>query len=210
MTELSYINFYDIYEGNQNEIIFAPSFDTEWFQMLDAKYSWDNFNMYDNRLWEYMYKFHDTLSSLAKGQFSSDKDFFEKLTRCQKIFNSFLIFNGEVDNGGVYQFFFNRPEFCFAIVDSLEILGLNDLKNDYSKCLDEFLSEANSFNRRKVIFLNKNYYWAKRWDSFTEGYSDIKSAETIENYFYKEEYKKLMYKTVVDYIDNHIESFVSK
>ena len=210
MTELSYIDFYDINEGNQNEIIFAPSFDIEWFQMLDVKYSWDNFNMYDNRLGEYMYKLHDSLSDLAKGQFSSDKDFFEKLTRGQKVFYSFLIFNGEVDNGGVYQFFFNRPEFCFAIYDSLEVLGLYELKNDYSRCLDEFLSEPNSFNQRKVIFLHKNHDWAKRWNSFTEGYSEIKSAETIENYYYKVPYKKLLYKTLVDYIDNHIESFVRK
>jgi hypothetical protein len=203
-------DFYSINDGNQTELNFAPAYNKQWFDELDRKYSWDNFGAYDNRFWEYMYNLFDTLPALAKGQTKSDEDFFNKLTRGQKVFYAVLVFGGDTDNGGVYQFFFNRPEFCFAALEAFKELKLDTLAKDYENCLNEFVGSADSYGKRKEVFNDPKNSWEKKAKSFQEGYSDIKSAKVIEDYFYKEEFKKQYYKTVVEYIDKNLDQFVRK
>jgi hypothetical protein len=202
--------FYDINEGNQTELIFAPMYNKQWFDELDKKYSWDSFGVYDNRFFEYMYNLFDTLPALAKGQTKSNSEFFNKLTRGQKVFYAVLAFGGDTDNGGVYQFFFNKPEFCFAALEAFKELKLDSLSQDYEKCLDEFIGSADSYGKRKEIFNDPKNSWEKKAKSFQEGYSNLKSAKKIEAYFYTDNYKKTFYKTVVDYIDIHLNQFVKK
>jgi len=203
-------DFYSIDEGNQTELIFAPAYNKQWFDELDKKYSWDNFGPYDNRFWEYMYNLFDTLPALAQGKTKSDRDFFNKLTRGQKVFYSVLVFGGDTDNGGVYQFLFNRPEFCFATLEAFKELKLDTLSKDYEKCLNEFIGSVDSYGKRKEIFNDPNNSWEKKAKSFQEGYADIKSAKTLQDYFYEPDFKKYYYKTIVDYIDQHINQFVRK
>ena len=206
----SSFDFYSINDGNQTQLIYAPNYNKEWFDELDKKYSWDKFGLYDNRYFEYMYNLFDTLPALAKGTYETDADFFSKLTRGQKVFYSTLVFGGEVDNGGVYQFFFNRPEFCFAALETFQELGPETLKQDYEKCLNEFIGMADSYAKRKTIANDPGINMEKRKKAFADGYKDIPSAKTIEDYFYNEEFKKMFYKRVVDYIDKNLNQFVRR
>jgi hypothetical protein len=80
-------------------LIFAPAYNKQWFDELDKKYSWQNFGAYDNRFWEYMYNLFDTLPSLARGRTKSDRDFFNKLTRGQKLFYSVLVLTAKQNSG---------------------------------------------------------------------------------------------------------------
>jgi hypothetical protein len=95
-----------------------------------------------------------------------------------------------VDNGGVYQFFFNRPEFCFAALETFQELGLDTLKQDYEKCLNEFIGIADSYAKRKTIANDPGINMEKRKKAFADGYKDLPSAKTIEDYFYNEDFKK--------------------
>ena len=108
----------------------------------------------------------DTLPALAKDKTTSSRDFFNKLTRGQKIFFSVLVFNGGTDNGGVYQFFFNRPEFGFAVLETFKELKLNALSQDYQNCLNEFIGSADSYSQRKTIFNDSTNSWEKRFQIF--------------------------------------------
>jgi hypothetical protein len=157
-----------------------------------------------------MYILFDTLPALSKGKTSDDRDFFNQLTKGQKIFYSLLVFGGDTDNGGVYQFFFNRPEFCFAVLESFKELHFDKLAKDYEICLNEFIGSADSYGKRKELFNDPNFDWDTKAKSFQEGYKDVKSAKIIEDYFYKEEFKKEFYKKTVEYIDNNIDQFVIK
>lgn len=198
--------FYSINDGNQKEVIYAPKYNKEWFEELEKKYSWDNFNEYDNRFWEYMYQLFDTLPDISGNV--GDTVFFNNLNREQKVFYSLLVFTGDTDNGGVSQFFFNRPEFAFAALETFEELKWTKLKNDYEKCLNEFIGTSHSYLKRKEIFNDPSLEWEKRWKAFRDGNDDIKSAEIVEDYFYKTEYKKELYKSFVDYVDGNIDQFV--
>jgi hypothetical protein len=203
-------DFYSINDGNQDKIVFAPDYDAQWFADIEKKYAWENFDRYDNKYWEYMYNIFDTLPALAQGQIVSDKEFFDKLTRGQKIFYSVLVFGGATDNGGVYQFFFNKPQFCFAILESFKELKMVEITQDYENCLNEFIGSTDSYNKRKILFNDESNTMEKRWQAFTDGKRELRSAEKIEDYFYNEDFKKQFYKTVVDYIDSHLELFVRK
>jgi hypothetical protein len=201
--------FYSINDGNQIELIYAPTYDPEWFIELNKKYSWENFNDFDNIFWEYMYQLFDPLPEIS-GKTESDYEFFSNLTRGQKIFYSLLVFNGATDNGGVSQFFFNKPNFMFAVLETFEELKMIKLKKDYEKCLNEFIGTSNSYNNRKEIFNNSNFDWEKRWKAFTDGIEDIESANIIEDYYYGSEFKKELFKNFVEYVDSNINQFVKK
>jgi hypothetical protein len=203
-------DFFSINDGNQKDIVFAPEYNQQWFDELDKKYSWDNFGAYDNRFWEYMYNLFDTLPALAKDKTSSEMDFFNKLTRGQKIIFSVLVFNGDTDNGGVHQFFINRTEFCFAVLESFKELKLDKLARDYEVCLNEFIGTTDSYAKRKAIFNDPGNSEESRWQSFKDHSNDMTSGKYIEEYYYKDDFRKELYKTVVDYIDNHLGQFVRR
>ena len=173
-------NFYNINEGNQTELIYAPDYDPHWFEKLDKKYSWERFDVYDNRFFEYMYQLFDTLPKIAK--VSSEDELFRNCTRGQKVFWSILAFTGDIDNGGVQQFFQNRKPFSLATLEAFRELKLEQLAIDYEMCLNDYRSNRNI----------------------------LKSGGNLENYFYEKEFKLILYKTVVEYIDSHIEQFVRK
>ncbi|WP_417369367.1 DMP19 family protein [Flavobacterium beibuense] len=202
-------DFYSIYDGNQTELIYAPQYDSEWLEALDKKYSWENFDSYDNRFWEYMYRLFDTLTEMS-GKDESEEEFFNKLNKPQKVFHSLLAFTGDVDNGGVNQFFFNKPEFAFSVLEAFDELKLNKLKNDYEKCLNEFIGASDSYLKRKEVFNDISINWDQRWDAFKSGENEIKSADILEDYFYTDEFKKELYKTFVDYADKNISLFMRK
>lgn len=201
---------YSINDGNQSELIFAPDFDVAWFKELDEKYSWDNFKEFDNRYFEYMYALYDTLPSLAKGKASSRRDYFNKLTRGQKVFYSILAFGGDTDNGGVYQFFTNRFEMSYAVLEAFAELRFNKLYLDYGKCLEELFGTPDHSDRIKELLTLNETELQKHTTLFSEGKASFSSSKTIEDYFYSKEFKKLFYKTVVDYIDNNLDQFVKR
>jgi len=202
------IEMFSIHSGNQNELIFYIDYDQKWFNTIANKYTWDNFDQYDNRFFEYMYVLHDELPKQSNS--IGNSAFMDKLTKGQKVFYSMLVFSGQVDNGGVYQFFFNNPEFSFAVLESLKELKLEKLHKDYENCLIELLGSVDQFNNRRNAFQDNKEVWKKRWKTFADGYSELPSAKVIEDYFYDEKFKKEFYKTVVNYIDNNLDQFVKK
>ncbi|MEL6560390.1 MAG: hypothetical protein AAFQ94_19525, partial [Bacteroidota bacterium] len=83
---------YSINDGNQNEKFYFAKLDQQWLDDLKAKYSWDDFNTYDNRMWEYMDKLFDQVIENCNA--SSNEELWQKLNRPQKVFWSFLAFGG--------------------------------------------------------------------------------------------------------------------
>lgn len=205
---LSPPNFYSINDGNQNEIIFGIDYNKVWFEEIDNKYSWESFDVYNNRYWEYIINLSEIHFEIANDNYKSREKILNNFTRGQKIIYIFSVFNQETDNGGVYQFFFNKPELCFATLETFKELRLDNLSKDYEDCLNEFCGSVDSYIKRKTIFNDSISSWDEKWKTFTEGYNDIKSGKKIEDYYYKVEFKKQLYKTVVNYIDNNINQFV--
>ncbi|MCF6403053.1 DUF4375 domain-containing protein [Chitinophaga filiformis] len=209
MTERAF-TFYSLDDGNQQELILAPDYSQQWFDETNRKYNWEEFNAFDNKFWEYTYQLSYPLLEKSVSKELNYQEYFSLLNRGQKIFYCVLMFSDETDNGGVYQFFFNRPEFSFAVLESFRELQLETLARDYAACLDELTNTADSYNKRKERFNNEGKSWEQRWQAFREGYGEMKAAAKIEAYFYDDGFKKELYKTMVDYIERNMSLFVKQ
>ena len=196
---------YSLNDGNQSNLLISVNINSEWLKSLKEKYDWNNFDEYDNRMWEYMYKLFD--EAMEKSEIRDYNKLWNNLNRQQKIFWAFLSFNGDTDNGGVYQFVFNKPEFLVAVNETFKELGLKKLEVDYYNVIKELTGKKSKIDELKSVFNNQSTSWNKRWNSFAEGYKELKSTEVIEKYYYDREFKKTLYKTVSDYIEQNIDKF---
>lgn len=200
--------FYSIDDGNQNSLIVGQTITKEWLETIKDKYSWDDFHEYDNRLWEYMDEIFDKMAdNTTKEDYGEYDNFWNVLTREQKVFWTFLVFNGDTDNGGVYQFIFNRPEFIFAVSEMWNELGMHKISRDYEKVLEELTGKSGKISELKTVFNDESKSMDERWDSFSEGYGELKTKEKIEAYYYDKEFKKSLYQKMADYIEQNIDKF---
>src|SRR3954471_783291 len=127
-------------DGNQTDRIVAPTVDRATLDKIASTYKWSRFDIYDNRMWEYMYVLQDPV--LKKVRTKRIKTLWLKLTRPQKVFYAFLIFAGETDNGGVWQFLFNYPELSIAALEAFDEIQAATLASDYRATLEEILGKA--------------------------------------------------------------------
>lgn len=201
------IEFFSLNDGNQKDLIVSGEITQKWLDSIKTKYEWENFDEYDNRTWEYMSELFDKV--VYKYVEEELSVLWNKLNREQKIFWTFLAFNGDTDNGGVYQFIFNRPEFIFAVAETFDELEMSELKTDYEDVLKELSGKSAKISELKTIFNDESKDWNKRWKSFSDGYKELKSTEIIEEYYYNTEFKKKLYKKVADLIENNIDKFAT-
>jgi hypothetical protein len=200
-------NFYSINNGNQNELIVSMEISQKWLDSTNKKYNWNEFDEYDNKMWEYMYKFFD--ETVEKSGIKDYNELWNKLNREQKMFWAFLAFNGDTDNGGVYQFIFNRPEFIISVAETWDELKMDELNKDYVNVLNELSGKSSKISELKTVFNDESQDWNKRWTSFSAGYKELKSTEKIEDYYYNKEFKKKLFKRVADRIENNIDKFAT-
>ncbi|WP_188316102.1 DMP19 family protein [Chitinophaga agrisoli] len=202
--------FFSIYAGNQDTVIFAPAYNSQWLQQVNTKYSWEHFDQYSNKFWVYVSGLLDTLPVLAEGKVASRQQYLDSLTKGQKLLYTVVIFNNETDNGGVYQFFFNYPELAFAVTEVFKELQAGVISADYAKCLDEFLRTKNSFAKKTSILNDPAGNPQQKLADFRSAHKDLKTADKIKAYFYQEAYKKQFFKKIVDYVDAHMDQFTQK
>lgn len=191
-------------DGNQSELIVAPTISQATLASIEADYKWARFNEYDNRMWAYMYALQDPV--LKNDRAKRLKTLWLKLTRPQKVFYAFLTFSGQTDNGGVWQFLFNYPELSVAAFEAFHEIKTEPLAADYRRTLEEMLGKAKSIAalRRKAIQQGPT---AKKWAAFVEGYDHLQSPKVIEDYFFAKKFKKLLYQDMCNYIERKIDLF---
>jgi hypothetical protein len=198
-----------ISEGNQDNLIYYTDYDQMWFDEINAIYSWDNYNRYDNKYNKYLDKLFIPLNETwPEGE--TKEEYYLKLTKGQKIIFSMLIFEGQICNGGVSQFFMNYPENSLPVLEGLEELQLEQLKHGYEKCFQEFCGSARSLEALRDAFKINETESKDKWLSFSEDDYYVISGEKFEEYFYTDECRKLFHKAMVDYIDNNLYLFVKK
>ena len=197
--------FYSLDDGNQTELIISAETTKEWIDSTKSKYNWNDFDEYDNLLWEYMYELFD--KPIEK---QTDVDYWtlwNKLTREQKVFWAFLAFSGDTDNGGVNQFIFNKPEFLIAVSEMWNELGLEKIASDYESFLKELSGKSGDLTELKDTFNNQSDIWKNEVLPFANEKRKLKSSDKIEDYFYDKEFRKKTYKKVAEYIENNIDKF---
>lgn len=201
--------FYTIDSGNQDSLNFYLDFNQEMIDELHKEQSTDTTLKGENGYRAYMFTLFEELPKLCTTELS-DTEFFNKLTRGQKVFYSIFVFEGEVGNGGIYQFFYNDFKLAIAVYESIEELKLEELRARYEKCFIEYTNSVNKIVKIKEEFNDTTIDWENRWKSFNSGYSEIPSAKEFEKYYFDENTQKLIYRTLIEYMDMRLAQFFKK
>ncbi|MBT8219089.1 MAG: RDD family protein [Bacteroidia bacterium] len=198
--------FHSISDGNQNNLLYEADVQHEWIEEMQHKYRWDDFELYDNRLTSYTTKLFDDV--VRELNYADDGLLWNNLTRGQKTLWTFTLFHADTNNGGVYQFLMNWPEFIFAAQEMLREIGAIELAEDYDAVVNQLTQEIDNIAEFKQKFNDKSLGWEARWEAFTSGYDHLDSTKKIETYFYEDEFKKELYQKVCKYIESNIDQFI--
>lgn len=196
------VNFIQL-SSAQSSSKHLPVVPMKWIEELDEKYTKQPYDKYDN--------LHGALSTkLCNGVYDSAELFkqgkishtelLNEMTKEQRIYQTLVNFEGQVYNGGVYQFLFNYPELSIIALDAFKIIGAEKLSKDYEKVLHEYMGKFNTVQDLYAKFQNNSKDWDKRWNAFTDGYKELPTAAIIETYFYKEDFIKDYQTKVVAFV----------
>jgi len=169
-----------------------PLLPNNWISEIEKKWTEKEWGIYDN-------EYYDISNKICNDVYSKNKyweknqthtDFLNELTKEQRIYFTLVNFEGQVNNGGVYQFLFNNPELSIIALQGMQEVRIEKLAKDYEIVLKEYFGKFNTIQELYSKFQNNKNDWNKRWNSFAEGYKELPSAKVIEEYFYDENLKK--------------------
>ncbi len=170
-----------------------PKVSVGWMEELEEKYINQTDNKYDNIYYALSIKLcnevYDRADLYRQGKMSHTA-LLHEMTKEQRIYQTLVNFEGQVNNGGVYQFLFNYPELSFIALEAFQIIGADQLAKDYEKVLQEYFGKFNTIQDLYTKFQDNSKEWDKRWNAFAEGYKQLPTAAIIETYFFKEDFSK--------------------
>ena len=185
-----------------------PLVSRNWLTEMKEKFANVPYDKYKNE----HYELSDSLCNEIYSEYKywekgeTHYDFLSKLSDAQKMYFALINFEGQTNNGGVYQFLFNQPECSIIALEAMKHAKLDRLATDYEKVLQQFFGNFDSIEALRSKFQNKYLGWDKRWNSFAEGYEELSTAEVIENYFYEDEFSKNFHAKMTQYVyDNQDE-----
>ncbi len=198
-------SFYSLNEGNQTDLLLFAEVSSEWLDTVNENFPWEKFEIYDNRFGEYMSILFDEV--VWKSGIKDERELWTKLNYHQKIFGVFLASDGDIDNGGVDQFIFNRPEFMVVVIDLWRLLEMENLITDYLDVLKEFSKKWPDFEDVVTQFGITPSGKGVKFPTLFPWDGSLKSSEKIEEYYYEEEFKKELYQKISDFIEKNFDKF---
>lgn len=182
-----------------------PLVESDWLENVHKTFEDKEYNKYDNE--------HYVLSERLCNQVYSDYKYWEhnlshaqflnQLNDIQKMYFALINFEGQTNNGGVYQFLFNQPENAIIALEAMKMAKLEQLASDYEIVLEQFFGKFETIEDLRNTFQSGNLNWDKRWNAFVEGYREIPQAEVIEEYFYTDKYSKEFHTKMVLFVMKH-------
>jgi hypothetical protein len=121
-------------------------------------------------------------------RFAEDAELLKELTTGQRMLTQLGIFDSQVKNGGITQFFWNCPESIFDVGDWIERLGVPALQANYDRALEALVG-------RKDRWLALRAEWAKgrdnpSWETFQQTYQLLDLGWFDGAYFDKHGYNE--------------------
>jgi hypothetical protein len=144
-----------------------------------------------------------------------------QLTPGQQLLILLGVFDGQVCNGGITQFFWNYPEYLFDVRDTIERLGDLAVLSNYERALEALVG-----NKERWFELREECYRAEggpSWESFRQSYDLLDLSWFEDAYFDKRGYndrkewvtfaRGLQYSflhRVAEYVRSHRSEFIEE
>lgn len=139
---------------------------------------------------------------------STNETFWKKLTKAQQVILTLGIFIEQTNNGGIWQFFFNKTEYICAVGEAFATFSNMNLFNTYyTRCFNELAEMLNNgeFSTICDVWNNTELSFEQRWTAFKGGEKYISHHTEFEEYFYSEEGKNRLYNDLINkYISQNL------
>ncbi|MBN8826566.1 MULTISPECIES: DUF4375 domain-containing protein [unclassified Spirosoma] len=205
-SRLRIVKQFDINQGNQSKLIHSVTVEKEQMNDITISHNANSYDSIGNAINEYTELLFDNMAKEHRGEERSH-EFWLELTRGQKVFWTYLVFEGEVDNGGLFQFMHNSPEHLYAARQMMVELKQERLLTDYNIFLKEVEEKRTQLRWNTWRSNNPFYSQQKRLQAFSEGYKILKTPEIIEAYFYEDDFKGQWRKAMCDYIKRNADQY---
>ena len=168
---------------------FLPVVEIDWHAKTELKYKDKEWSSYPNEYSEQAEKLCNDVYDKWNDEITH-AEFLNQLTKEQRMYFALITFEAQVNNGGVYQFLFNYPDLSIITLDAMKSAKMEKLSSDYEAVLNEFFGKFETIKELNEKFQDENTTWDKRWNSFIDGYNELPSSATIENYFFNDKFVK--------------------
>ena len=160
-------DFFTIEDQRNNRLLINPSIQNSVLEEVKAKYADMDYDRFDNLFFAYSELLLDPLWDLSEA--TDEEDYFNKLNKSQRIFSILMQMDGQINNGGVYQFLWNRPESMHAAREALFELEIQPLANDFAVVIQELEQHVDDYIEDKKIWDNSKLSHEVKWKRFTDG-----------------------------------------
>ncbi|MEY4905132.1 MAG: hypothetical protein RLZZ292_2947 [Bacteroidota bacterium] len=155
--------------------------------------------------WAYRALFFE---SIPMPKNATDQVFWKKLTKPQQIVYALGIFIEQTNNGGIWQFFFNKTEYACAVGEAFETFSnMNRFNTHYTRCFNDLavILESGEFFEICDIWNDTAFSFEQRWTVFKKAERHIPHHTEFEEYFYSEEGKDRLYNDLINpYIEQNL------
>ncbi len=195
---------YDLKDGNPRKLSYYNTVDTALIDNIQQDLNDEKITTED-AFWKYQQL---AFEGIQYPDNKTEQAIWKKLTRVQKIVLVMNIFIGQTNNGGVWQFFFNRPDYAIAVAEAFhELDSFSRYRREYEKPLNDFAAMSSTGVYQELmeqIYSLKDGEDAKRWKLFKDGQEHIPSHEAFETFFYDQKNKSILYGSLIRYIHQHL------
>lgn len=141
----------------------------------------------------------------------SDEVIWQKLTKTQKTIFALSIFISQVNNGGIWQFFFNHPEYIAAVGMALHIvkpysITFSNYEKVYKECLE--FAKTGEYEAIKERFSDETLSWEERWSAFKSGENHLPSQTLFNENFFDEKNQEYFYQEINTYIKQNLDKLL--
>ncbi|MCP4441350.1 MAG: DMP19 family protein [Aureispira sp.] len=139
------------------------------------------------------------------------EDIWKKLTKAQKVVISMAKFFSQMNNGGLWQFFFNCPQYSTIVIEVLynELYSTLDFKRNYKAAVTEFMNVLSDGHYEKLIGVwnDESLSFEERWAAFKSGEEYISNRVVVEESYF-ENTRDQLYESLIRYIERNIGTLI--
>ena len=128
------------------------------------------------------------------------------LTKVQKVVHALGIFIDQTNNGGVWQFLFNYPEYSFAAGQAMDETGNSVLSHRYRTVFEEFAAtlEDGRYEALTAVWDDESRDFEERWNTFKSGEAQVPAAAGVQKLFFEEDFQNRFYEKLIKYLDRNL------
>ena len=204
----SIVEYLSIETGNQVKLLLNPQISVD--KLADIIHIMQSKKFSEERkFYQFIYLLIDPLFDQIDDS-TSVSEFFSLLNRGQKMVFALHVFDSDIhDVKDINHFIFNDAELILAVLESLEVLEVAPLVNDYERLVQEIDDHGEEFLIDKEIMDNLTPGSEAKKEMYQNVADYLSTKKKIQNYYFDDEFQQNFYGTINTFIKKHLHFFAN-